>query len=49
MSKNKKTIFNPLWLEDEFKSWLCSSKESDKDASYVKKILNYRTWEGKPL
>ena len=31
MSKNKKTIFNPLWLEDdEFKSWLCSSKESDK-------------------
>ena len=31
MSKNKKTIFNPLWLEDdEFKSWLCRSKESDK-------------------
>ena len=31
MSKKKKTIFNPLWLEDdEFKSWLCSSKESDK-------------------
>ena len=31
MSKIKKTIFNPLWLEeDEFRSWLCSARQNDK-------------------
>ena len=31
MSKIKKTIFNPLWLEeDEFRSWLYSARQNDK-------------------